>query len=198
MLPTVAFRVGAGSTVVSAIVWFGGLPVLWLVSGFLGIASEWQGIMGVMLGLALVPGAAVGISPAPALLNAVSRLTGLVVCASLVSTGIPLIIAVDGRLGKPAPGWVDHAASWAGIALLVWIVFASLAGRRLWAVGRVLFWLGTAVGVAILLLVPAYTITSDSSMLLYFLTLLLLWLCPAGLLAVFAHRLWTARLDAAR
>jgi hypothetical protein len=176
-----------------------------------------MGTMGVVLGLALAPGAAVGVPAASAVVAAISRLSGLVVCASLLGTGILLRIGAGGGLGERAPTWVADSAGLAWVALFVWIVFASVAARRPSAAGRAALWLAMGAGVSLLLMVVSFQpiatalqigvvqllvsylllvfIYTNESILLFLLFWLLIWMSPMALLAVFAVRLWNGRLE---
>jgi hypothetical protein len=176
-----------------------------------------MGTIGVLLGLALAPGAAVGVPAAPVLLNAIARVSGLVLCALLLSTGILLRIEADGGLGERAPTWVADNAGLVWVALFVWVLFASTSTRRPSAIGRAMFWLGAGAGVTFLLMVVSFQplatalqiglvpllvsyllpvfIYTNESILLFLLFWLLVWWGPMALLAVYALRLWNGRLE---
>jgi hypothetical protein len=195
-----AFRGAAISSAIAAVVWLAGLPMLALAGAIPGSDAPyaWMGTIGVLLGLTLAPGAAVGVRRTADPLNDVSRGVGLVVCALLVLTGILLRIGAEGGLGERAPSWVAPAAEIAWVALFIWILLTSIGAHQASVRGRAMFWLAMATGASLLVtivatalasyLIPGFVYT-NGTILPFLLLGLLIWLCPAAWLAIFALRL---------
>jgi hypothetical protein len=86
------------------------------------------------------------------------------------------------------------------VAVFVWIVLVSIAGREASPLGRAMFWLGAALGGSVFMtiaastlvfyLIPSFVFTNET-VLPSLLLGLLIWLCPAAWLMVVALRLWT-------
>jgi hypothetical protein len=121
-----------------------------------------------------------------------------VVCALLVLTGILLRIGAEGGSGDRAPSWVAPAAEIVWVALFIWMLLTSIRARQASIRGRAMFWLAMATGASLLVTIVATALASyliagfvytNGTILPLLLLGLLIWLCPAAWLAIFALRL---------
>jgi hypothetical protein len=136
------------SAALAALVWFLGAPLV-ASSGVIPSGGEyvWLGLLGVFLGFTLVPVVEVQGHPTSARLTDVIRISGLLICGVLGSSGILLLLAAL-RLGAHAQGWISNVTLLGFFALFIWIGLASYVQRGQSSRDRAMFWIGmvTALG----------------------------------------------------
>lgn len=183
-----ATRVGG---TVGAIAWLIGLPLLGAVSVIPSDAGYFMaGLVGAVLGCCVVT-----VTFAPAFRIAQARqpstlpLVGVAVGLFLAGTSALEVLASEGALEAPAPGWIPQSADAAVAALFLWIVASSVVLRR--ALGNALTWLGILCGATLLASalesMPGFVHT-NATIPLDFLLAAALWLSLPAWLVVFAWR----------
>jgi hypothetical protein len=194
------------SSIVGAIVWVLGLPVVAIYSvPFTSDATYLLfGVVVALLGLAAVPIAlAYPFTSSGPLISMISGL-GVLACVALVVSGALLIGGSTGLLGDKASSWITEAPVAGVIAFFVWVLLVSVFTRRSTTLGPWVFWLGILAGASVLvpilisallfLLDPTFIATDATIPLDLLLTLMTWWCLPIWLIAL-AVKMRTAHND---
>lgn len=182
--------------VFAAIIWFIGTPLMALAG--VPFPSDVQyfveGVIAVLMGLALVPVMLAIGNPIPSRTRTLVRVSGVTVCIALVASGLGLILATAGLLGEAAPRLIPDSAIVVLVAFFVWLTMASIVLRGPTAIERWTFWLGlltgASCGLAVLASILMFdlaqgSVVTNATVLPLFLVDLLLWLSlPAWLTVV--------------
>ena len=153
-----------------------------------------EGVIAVLMGLALVPVMLAIGNPIPSRTRTLVRVSGVTVCIALVASGLGLILATAGLLGEAAPRLIPDSAIVVLVAFFVWLTMASIVLRGPTAIERWTFWLGlltgASCGLAVLASILMFdlaqgSVVTNATVLPLFLVDLLLWLSlPAWLTVV--------------
>jgi hypothetical protein len=184
------------SSILGAIVWVLGLPVVAIYSvPFTSDATYLVfGVVVALLGLAAVPIALTyPFTSSGPLIRTVKGL-GVLACVVLVVCGALLIAGSTGLLGDKAPSWITEAPVIGVIVFFVWVLLVSVFARRSTTLGPWVFWLGILAGASVLVpilvsalvffLDPAFIATDATIPLDLLLTLLTWWSLPIWLIAL--------------
>lgn len=186
------------SGVLAAFVWLIGAPIVALAGVPLPSDAEysWEGIVSVALGLTLAPLTALIGPGRSSSVKILVRLAGMLAAIALVASGALLLLAVDGRLGYPAPRSVVDSPVVAALALFLWAGVASILLRGPSTTQRAIFGIGllasgstlvTAITAGAIFYFAPNVVWTNVTVLPIFLVDLLLWLTlPAWLLLVVA------------
>jgi hypothetical protein len=192
------------SSVVGAVVWIVGLPI-YAASAGIFISSDasffWYGLVTALTGLFATPVALTYPAPRVPLSYAVRGL-GVVACVGMLMTGTLLVAGASGWLGDRAPHWITATPEIFLTLFFVWVLLASLFGRRSTTLGRSVYWLGMLAASSFLVLIlisllvfyydPGFVITNGTSELSLVLSFAI-WLSLPAWLVVFAARMRTGQ-----
>jgi hypothetical protein len=180
----------------AALIWVVGAPLVVLAG--VPFPSDAQylviGAIAALLGLTMAPVALAIGGPIPSRKITLVRISGLAVFIALITTGVMLILAVEGWFGARAARTIADTAFFVLVAPFCWITVASIALRGRSTVERWIFWLGVLTGATCLVPVVAAIsmfyfakgfVLTNATIVALLIIELALWAClPAWITAV--------------